>query len=194
MVYNFTMELFGKLRASILSLFFLNEDSDYYIREVASIVGSSPRGAQNQLVKLEDEGILKSEIRGKQRFFSVNLQNPSYQEMRSLILKKYGVPHLIRKALSDMPHIKTAFIYGSFASGEEDYSSDIDCFIITDGEIDYEKLNSRMSRLEEQFRRDINVDMMTESEYQKRLDAADPYISTVEDGDKTYLLGEDQEW
>jgi predicted nucleotidyltransferase len=187
------MELFGKLRASILSLFFLNEDSDYYIREVASIVGSSPRGAQNELVKLEHEGILKSEMRGKQRFFSVNLQNPSHQEMRSLILKKYGVPHLIKKALSDMSHIKAAFIYGSFAKGEEDYTSDIDCFIITDGEIDYELLNSRISRLEEQFRRDINVDMMTESEYQKRLDTADPYISTVEDGDKTYLLGEDQE-
>lgn len=186
------MELFGKIRAKILSLFFLNEDSDYYIREVASIIDCSPRGAQNELVKLEAEGILKSEMRGNQRFFSVNLQNPSHQEMRSLILKKYGVPHLIGKALSDMSHVETAFIYGSFAKGEEDFSSDIDCFIITDGEIDYELLNSRISRLEEQFRRDINVDMMTVHEYRKRLTTADPYISTVEDGDKTYLIGEDR--
>ncbi|MFA5810497.1 MAG: hypothetical protein WC935_09250 [Thermoleophilia bacterium] len=39
----------------------------------------------------------------------------------------------------------------------------------------------------------LNVDMMAESEYRKRLAANDPYISTVEDGDKTYLLGEEQE-
>ncbi|MHB8858655.1 MAG: nucleotidyltransferase domain-containing protein [Thermoleophilia bacterium] len=184
------MDLFGKLRTKILSLFFLNEDRDYYIREVASIVESSPRGAQNELVKLEKEGILKSEMRGKQRYFSVNLQNPSHDEMRSLILKKYGVPHLIGKQLADMAHIKKAFIYGSFAKGEEDYSSDIDCFIIADGKIDYELLNSRMSNLEEQFRREINMDIMTETEYRKRLAANDPYVSAVEDGDKTYLLGE----
>ncbi|MHB1003733.1 MAG: hypothetical protein ACYC57_02440 [Thermoleophilia bacterium] len=47
--------------------------------------------------------------------------------------------------------------------------------------------------MEEQFRRDINLDMMTESEYRKRLAAEDPYISAVEGGDKTYLLGEERE-
>jgi predicted nucleotidyltransferase len=187
------MELFGKLRAKILSLFFLNEGRDYYIREVASIIGASPRGAQNELINLEDEGILKSEMRGKQRFFSVNLQNPSHQEMRGLILKKYGVPHLIAKAIVDITHIKTAFIYGSFARGEEDFTSDIDCFIIADGKVDYELLNTRVSSQEEQFGREINVDMMSESEYHKRLAAHDPYISAIESGKKIYLLGEGQD-
>ncbi|RJQ45137.1 MAG: nucleotidyltransferase domain-containing protein [Gaiellales bacterium] len=84
-------------------------------------------GAQNELVKLEDESILKSVVRGKQRFYSVNREDPSNQDMRSLIFKKYGVPHLIRQALADISHIRTAFIYGSFAKGEQDYSSDIDC-------------------------------------------------------------------
>ena len=185
-----SMKLFGKLRTKILSLFFLNEDKDYYIREVASIVGSSPRGAQNELVMLENEGILKSETRGKQKFFSVNPKNPSYQELRSLILKKYGVPHLIKNALAGLLHIKKAFIYGSFASGEEDFTSDIDCFIIADGKVDYELLNSRIFELEQQVRRDINIDMMTETEYLKRLAADDPYISAVDEGDKTYLLVE----
>jgi predicted nucleotidyltransferase len=186
------MELFGKLRAKILSLFFLNEDRDYYIREVASIVGASPRGAQKELVKLEAEGILRSEIRGKQRFFSVNRQNPSHPEIRSLILKNYGVPHLIKSALTSIKHIKKAFIYGSFAKGEEDFTSDIDCFVIADGKIDYELLSSRVSVLEEQFRRDINVDIMTENEYRKRLAAADPYVSSVNDSKKIYLIDEDQ--
>lgn len=184
------MELFGKLRTKILSLFFLNENRDFYIREVASIVGSSPRGAQNELIMLENEGILKSETRGKQRFFSVNSQNPSYPEMKSLILKKYGVPTLLKKALAGIPHIKKAFIYGSFAKGEEDYSSDIDCFIIAEGKIEYELLNQNLSELEDQFRREINVDVMNESEYAKRLAGADPYVASVEKGSKILMLGE----
>jgi predicted nucleotidyltransferase len=187
------MELFGKLRTRILSLFFLNEDRSFYIREVAAIIDASPRGAQNELVKLEAEGILKSEMRGRQRFFSVNSQNPAYSEMRSLILKKYGVPHLMKNALADMEHISRAFIYGSFAKGEEDFASDIDCFVIADGKIDYELLNARISGLEEQFRREINVDMMTESEYRRRLADGDPYISAVDDSEKTYLLGDESE-
>lgn len=185
------MELFGKLRTIILSLFFLNEDKDFYIREVASIVGASPRGAQNELNKLENEGILKSETRGKQRFFKINPQNPSCQEIRSLVLKKYGVPSLIKKALTDIPHIKNAFIYGSFAKGEEDFTSDIDCFIIAEGKVEYELLNARITELEEQFRREINIDMMTEAEYRHRLADRDPYISAVEDGEKIHLLGEE---
>ena len=187
------MDLFGKLRTRILSLFFLNEDKDYYIREVASIIGSSPRGAQNELVKLENEGILISETRGKQRFFSVNKKNPSYPEMRSLILKKYGVPHLIRNALSGLRHIKRAFIYGSFAKGEEDYTSDIDCFILADGMVDYKLLNSRIAELEEQFRRDINVDMMTETEYLEKLGADDPYLTGIEGGHKILIRGEESQ-
>lgn len=186
------MDLFGKLRTKILSLFFLNEEKAFYIREAASIVGASPRGAQNELIGLENEGILKSEMRGKQRFFSVNSDNPSYREMRSLILKKYGVPNLIKKALIDIPHIKKAFIYGSFAKGDEDFTSDIDCFIIAEGSVEYELLNSRISELEGQFRREINVDMMSEAEYRNRLASGDPYISSVEDGEKTYLLGEEE--
>ena len=183
------MRLFGKLRTKILTLFFLNESRDYYIREVASIVASSPRGAQNELVKLEEEGILKSELRGKQRYFSVNRQSPSYEELRGLILKKYGVPDLIGRALVEISHIKEAFIYGSFAKGEEDFSSDIDCFIIADGKVDYEQLNSRIAPLEKQFRRDINLDLMTDKEYEKRLAEGDPYVASVEEGEKIYLTG-----
>ncbi|MHB8175711.1 MAG: nucleotidyltransferase domain-containing protein [Thermoleophilia bacterium] len=184
------MELFGKLRSKILTLFFLNESNTYYIREVARIIGSSPRGAQNELVKLESEGILKSEIRGKQRFFTVNAQNPSHHEMKSLMLKRYGVPHLMKNALVDVPKIKSAFIYGSFAKGEEDFTSDIDCFVIAEGKVDYELLNKRIVDLEDQFHREINLEVMTASEYSKRLTDDDPYVSSVEKSEKISLLGE----
>jgi len=66
------------------------------------------------------------------------------------------------------------------------------CFIIVEGKVDHELLNSRISLLEEQFRREINLNMMTESEYRKRLAAEDPYISAVEGGVKC-ILGEERE-
>ncbi|MHB1364114.1 MAG: nucleotidyltransferase domain-containing protein [Thermoleophilia bacterium] len=96
----------------------------------------------------------------------------------------------MKKALNDIPHIKKAFIYGSFAKGEEDFTSDIDCFIIAEGKVEYELLNSRISELEEQFKREINIDMMTATEYQNRLADRDPYIINVDDGKKIFLLGE----
>lgn len=183
------MNLFGKLRTKILTLFFLNPDKDFYIREAAAIIGASPRGAQNELIKLEKEGLLKSVMRGKQRYFSVNAEDPSYEELRGLILKKYGVPSQIRSVIADMPHIKKAFIYGSFASGQEDYSSDIDLFVIAEGKLEYKLLNSRMCDLEQQFKREINIDVMTEDEYRKRLAKDDPYVASVERGEKIPIIG-----
>lgn len=183
------MSLFGKLRTQILSLLFLNEGKEYYIREIASIAGVSPRGAQNELVKLEREGILKSELRGKQRFFSVNERNPAYREMKSLILKNFGVPVLLVEAIAGIENIKEAFIYGSFAKGEQDFTSDIDFFVITSGKIDYERLSSRISGLEEQLGREISIDIMAEKEYKKRLAADDPYVADVDSGERIFVVG-----
>lgn len=104
------MNLFGKLRTRILSLLFLNEEKEYYIREIATLTGVSPRGAQKELINLEREGVLESELRGKQRYFSVNRQNPAHRELKSLILKNYGVPPLLRDAITDIENIREAHI------------------------------------------------------------------------------------
>jgi len=179
-------KIFGKLREKILSLLFLNESEEFYVREIASIINSSPMGALKELEKLEKEGIIVSRQKGRLRLFKVNKENPTHKELQGLIIKSFGVVDLLKDSLFEIKGIKEAFIYGSIAKGEFDYKSDIDLFII--GQVDYQELNKKVDDLQKNLRREINIDLMKVQEFQKKLKEKDPYIIDIQNNKKIYLI------
>lgn len=178
LVYNIPMaNIFGGLKQKILLLFFLNEEKKFYVREVSSMIGCSPMGAQKELKKLEEETILSSEIKGRLKLFSLKRDSAIYAELKGLILKSYGLVSLLKQYLEKVEGIEKAFIYGSFAKGEADAFSDIDLFII--GEVDYKTLNQTILSFEKKFGREINVELMNPKEIEERLNDNDPYITDI---------------
>ncbi len=55
------VNLMSKTKQRILGLLFANEDREFYIREIARLIGASPVGVQKELVKLEQAGIVISQ-------------------------------------------------------------------------------------------------------------------------------------
>lgn len=178
--------IFSKLRQQILSLFFLNEDKQFYVRQVAYKLGCSPMGAQKELKRLEDEGILQFEHLGRLKLYSLNKKNPAYSDLRGLIIKSFGLVSLLSQKLKAIEGIKEAFIYGSFAKDEADSSSDIDLFVI--GDVDYKKLNLLISQFESQFGRELNIEYMKPQEVEARLQEKDAYTNDVLSGRKIPVI------
>lgn len=171
-------KIFGELRKKILALMFLHEDQAFYVREVAARIGASPMGASKELRKLEAEGIVVAESKGLQKFYSLNKRNPTYNELRGLVLKSFGLVDVIKEAIAGIKGVNRAFIYGSLAKEEADYQSDIDVFII--GNVDYQQMSATIENLSRQVGREVNVDLMEADEYQRRLAEKDPYILSLE--------------
>jgi hypothetical protein len=91
-------------------------------------------GYEELLQNLVALGILNEEKRGRVALVSVNKKLPYFSEPKALITKTAGLGDLARTALSGHRGIQYALIYGSFASGEESQSSNIDLLIVGDAE------------------------------------------------------------
>ncbi|MCX5727181.1 MAG: nucleotidyltransferase domain-containing protein [Candidatus Saganbacteria bacterium] len=96
----------------------------------------------------------------------MNNHHPLFPELKSIVSKTIGVEGAIRNALSTLPDISAAFIYGSFAAGREKPGSDIDLMII--GDPDGAAVHEQIGRLERALKREINVTMYSKKEYRQK--------------------------
>jgi len=182
-------ELFtSKTRVKILTLFLSNPETRFYIREIARKTDENFNAVRRELQRLERIGLLESQTEGNMKYHLVNKKMPIYEELKSIFLKTEGVGKVIGENLAQLGKIKAAFIYGSFAKGEETLSSDIDMMIV--GDVNEKKLIPLIRELEEKFSREINYVLFTSKEFQSKIKLKDPFITNVLKEEKIMLVGE----
>jgi len=185
--------LFPGTKRKILALFFLNPDKEYYFSEVVRLTGTRQGVIQRELKSLSEAEILTSEKRGRQKFYAVNRKHPIFQDLRNIIFKTYGVIGKVREALEPLgKKIKVAFVYGSFARGEEVSGSDIDLFVV--GDIGLADLVSALSNVEEAIRREINPTLFTTAEFRKKWSQKNHFVRSMPKTEKEFIIGSEDEF
>ena len=116
-------------------------------------------------------------------------KHPLFKELKSIISKIAGVEGSLRKALLSIEKIKTAFIYGSFATKKEKPSSDIDLMVI--GDPDFSSLNEKIALLEKRLRREINLTVYSSEEYKAKKMAKSSFITELLENPKIMLIGKE---
>jgi len=185
-------KLFGsKTRVALLSKLMMNPDRSYYLRELSKELSIPYSMLYKEEKKLVALGIVKEERKGKVTLVSPNRKLPYFAELKSLLVKTAGLGDLMRDVLSTLKEIRYALIYGSFASGEESESSDIDLLIV--GQVDEERVLAGISQIEKEVGREVNYILWSEDEFARRVAsrhhllmdiAGKPYIMLVGDEDE----------
>jgi predicted nucleotidyltransferase len=185
--------LFGsKTRVQILSKLLMNPDKSFYLRELSrelKIPYSMLYKEEKNLVSL---GIAAEEKRGKVTLVSANRNLPFFTELKNMMVKTAGLGDLLRNALSELGETKYALIYGSFASGEESGSSDIDLMVI--GTATEDKLLDITSKIEKEVKREINYILWSEDEFIKRAKAEHHLLRDIAAKPVIMLVGEENEF
>lgn len=171
------VSLKSKIVQNVLSYFFLQEDSSLYVNEMVRLLKVDRGNLIKKLKSLEKEGIFSSEFRGNQKYFSLNKRYPLLKEYKNIILKTIGFEKKIQELLRDLKGIKEAYIFGSYAKDKMDLSSDIDLLVI--GKQDTIELQRRISKLQEQINREINVISIEDKEFQRKRKNKDPFIINI---------------
>lgn len=185
--------LFPGTKRKILALFFLNPDREYYFSEVVRLTGTRQGVIQRELKNLTEAEILTSEKRGRQKFYAVNRKHPIFEDLRNIIFKTYGVIGRIQKALEPLSkQIKVAFVYGSFARGEEVSSSDLDLFVV--GNIRLDELVSSLSHVEQAIGREINPTLFSAEEFEKKWSENNHFIRSMANTEKELVIGSEDEF
>ena len=148
----------------------------FYLREISRLAKIPLKTCQNILASLEKERILKSKLEGKNKYFSLNLDNI---QTKSLLLKSE-----IYKAdlfLEKYPEFKTflksinanfvIIVFGSFARLKANKDSDLDLFIISNKE---EKLPSYLLPYK------IHKNRLSEKSFKKAIVEKEALIKEIE--------------
>jgi predicted nucleotidyltransferase len=181
----------SRVRVEILNVFLINPERELYVREVERLTGEDYKNVSMELRNLEEIGLLSSRNEGNLKYFRLNKEFVIYEELKSIFMKTKGAVGILREAVSTKRHIDYAFIYGSFATGEERAESDIDVMVI--GGISLEEVLALIRGPEERLSRDINISLYDLQEIRKRVKDRDPFIMEVLEGSKIMLVGDENE-
>jgi len=181
----------SRVRVEILSVFLINPERELYVREVERLTGEDYKNVSMELRNLKEIGLLSSRNEGNLKYFSLNKEFVIYEELKSIFMKTKGAVGILRDAVSTKRHIDYAFIYGSFATGEERAESDIDVMII--GGIPLEEVLALIRGPEQKLSREINVSLYGLQEIRKRVKDRDPFIMEVLEGSTIMLAGDEDE-
>jgi predicted nucleotidyltransferase len=183
-----TEKIFGsRIRAKILGWLFTHSDESFFVRQMALILKEDPTNVSREMARLEELGILKSKRNGNLKHFQTNQECPFFDELKGLVLKTSGVAGRIRASLERVAGIEFAFIYGSYAKGEEKADSDVDLLII--GDVDMGRLDSNLGKLEKTLGREINYVLYSMEEFKSKKKAKHGFLMDVLSGKKIMMVG-----
>jgi predicted nucleotidyltransferase len=166
------------IRQRLLSQLIDTPRDRYHLRELARRVHTSAGTASRELQRLAADGLVESEIEGRQRYYRVNTASPLYQPIRDLVRRTIGAPAVLRRHLAEVPGIERAMIFGSYADGRLKADSDIDVLII--GTPDRDMLTEALETAAGELGRDVNDVVMTNAEYDERRQRQDGLVTSID--------------
>ncbi len=171
------LSLKSQVQNKALGYFFLNETKDIYINELARLIDSDPKNLYRALLRLESEGILQSEFKGKQRYFRAHPGSPVYTAYRDIYMQSVGFEHQLRMGLSKIKGLKEAYIFGSYGTKRFTAESDIDLLLIGDHSVfDASKV---LYEIQKKIGREINPVQMSEAEFKKKRNEKGSFLDRV---------------
>jgi predicted nucleotidyltransferase len=171
------ISLRSKVAIKLLDYYFLNRDAQYYINELARILGLDPKNTEKKLKEFEKEGLFKSEFRGKERYFFLAKDNPVLEHYRQIFLKTFGIEKRLKDMLQGIKGLEEAYLFGSYASNKMDSSSDIDILAI--GSHSVLELQRVIVKLQKDTGREFNVTNLSPKEFKAKKKDRNPFIISV---------------
>lgn len=178
--------LFGAYRQRVLGVLLLNPDTDYHVRELARITGTSAGTLHKELSRLAGAGLLLRKAQGNQVRYQANRDCPVFAELAGLFRKTTGLAELIAEAVAPLqPRI--ALIFGSIARGAETAQSDIDLLLI--GEFGFADVVRAVHPLQERLLREINPVIYGVEEFNRKCQTGDRFVNDILAHPKLFLIG-----
>jgi predicted nucleotidyltransferase len=176
----------SKLRRALLTHYLVNRSASHYVRELAALLRVDPTNLSRELSRLEEEGLFRSQLRGNQKYYSLNKEYPLLKEVFTILRPTIGIVPAVSERLRKIPGIHAAYLYGSFAKGEEDTASDIDILIV--GKPEAGELANAAGGLEKLLNREVNYTVIGDQELKRKLAGHDPFLSDIWNGKRVELI------
>jgi predicted nucleotidyltransferase len=178
--------------ARLLALLTSTPGQEFHTRELIRRIHGSPRPVHLALEKLLRQGLVESRRVGPLRMWHMDPANPVYPALRDLYARTVGLVAQLRSILEREASVRYAFVFGSYARGDDDVRSDVDVLIV--GEQRGHALLDKFQALEATLGREINPIVWSERELLTRARDTAPFLMTVLAEPKIWIVGDEDEF
>jgi len=183
------MNIMSPNQYSILAILGENPRREYHLHELGRIIGKKPGVFQRGINSLEKEGLIISRKQGNLRLFRINENHPLRNEMMALVRKICGIEALLRNAVMNIPGIRIALIYGSYARNKMRADSDVDLLMVTDDPKAEDILVEALDGIEKALQREVNYRIYDIEDFGRKRRSGDPFLQEVLFGEQIFLKG-----
>lgn len=152
------ISLQSKLTQALLLFFFINPFEEKYLHELSRILEVKAQNLHKKLKELETIGFFKSILRGKERYYSLNLEWPLHKDYRNIIKKTIGVPSTIAENLITIRYLEAVYVK---TDNPFDVQNDIEVIVLQRPEAynspSKKALSAALKYLEKEFERKITL-------------------------------------
>jgi len=153
----------SKIRRKIIVLFLYNQKREFYLSEIAKIVGTSPGTAQRELNRLLANDFISFKKKANLSIYSLNKRYTLLKEVEAIVNKTFGIEVQLKNGLGTIDNIEYAFIFGSYVKGTFKSESDIDLFII--GDVEEDQILKTIEQIERGIDREINYHLADKDDF-----------------------------
>ena len=181
--------LFTSTQQRVLAPLFGQPGKSFFVTQIMRLANSGRGAVQRELERLRVGGLVNVKMVGTQKHYQANPESPLFDELCSIVRKTVGLKEPLLDAIASLPMaVQFAAVYGSVAKGTETSSSDVDLMVVSDGLV-LEELYAAIAPAEELLSRRINPTLYTPSEFDRRQESGNAFLSRVLDGPLVILAG-----
>ncbi len=120
----------SKTRLKLLLKFFLNSDTNGYLRSLEPEFGESTNAIRQELNRFEKAGLLATDLVGNKKVYHANTTHPLFPDINSLLMKYVGLDTIIDKVVNKLGGLDEVYLVGQLAKGND--SKIIDLWFVGD--------------------------------------------------------------
>lgn len=181
--------LLGRPAARVLATLVMRPDEGLYQGEIVRATGLRLQQVQRALAKLSGLGIVSLRPRGNRLYYRVDSAIPIFAELRAMVMKTAGLVEVLREAMAGLEGLEVAFVYGSFASGEDTAESDVDVIVV--GEVTFAAVSGCLQAAQGRLGREVNPTVYPPEEFRRKLAEGHHFVTRVLEGPRLFAIGDE---
>lgn len=159
-------------RIKLLTLFLLNPDEEYFIRELTRKLDEQINSIRRELDNLKKLGLLKSKMKNRKKFYIVNKQFVIFNDLRNIVIKAMSGNDDLVKKIMKFGEVEFLALLGVFV----DKPSPVDLLLV--GDMDKAKLQEFLNT-EIETEKPIRFSILSKDDFLYRVKCKDQFISSI---------------
>jgi len=179
----------SRVRVKVMSLFLLNPEEVYYVREATRLIDEEINAVRRELINLTKNSLLLTEVRGNRTYYRINKAYPYFAELQQIVFKENGLGKKIRRLRRKLGKIDYVVFTPAFFN-RHPKSDELDILVI--GEVVIPELEALIKDEEKLMGREVNFAIFDMNEFKFRKQRRDPFIMEVMYGKRMMIIGDEE--